>query len=559
MADEENQWYILIGQERQGPMSTHDVRYLLTRRRIDGGTLVWKEGMDSWIRLREIEEFHPRKKKAEEPEAAPEEKEEKAPPPPSAPSPTTRLLQRVIPALLTLGLVGGAVYVYVTGDPGEEETAPAAASRVKRENRSPQQLVEALKQGERGAKQQLVRSGGRAVPALIQALAEKGSPLNPKEVGTILIEIGPSSASAIGDALENLKLSKAARIILVEVLGEFGGLTSVPALIIALGHPDPDVQERAIDAIAKLDPAFGPALARNLNSPVRELSKQQKQNLATALGRHGSPAAIPGIQQASRAERDAEVIASLARAVEQITRNPRTSDPVPPVAAAARPEKSNNGGGSAQAPPQKISVHVSASATATATAESPDDEDDADEPAPDKSAEEQAEALAEEGRKLREAGREEEALEKYRQAYALVPLRAYLLIIIALEDEGAPADSTSGEPPADLPEIEAPRQIALSEIYEEMDTPEPDLSEFSGGLGTWSGVIESREPVSRDGRRDLFVVRGSGGQDFVAAVRRREVTDADIGATRAWKGTLQGFRIVPDGSDNRMLPVLLVD
>ena len=35
----------MIGQERQGPMSTDDVRFLLTRKNIDGGTLIWSEGV----------------------------------------------------------------------------------------------------------------------------------------------------------------------------------------------------------------------------------------------------------------------------------------------------------------------------------------------------------------------------------------------------------------------------------------------------------------------------------------------------------------------------------
>jgi hypothetical protein len=65
MAEElaEEQWYLLIGQERQGPISVHDVRYLVSRKTIDGGTLVWREGLDSLVRLREVEEFHPRKRR----------------------------------------------------------------------------------------------------------------------------------------------------------------------------------------------------------------------------------------------------------------------------------------------------------------------------------------------------------------------------------------------------------------------------------------------------------------------------------------------------------------
>ena len=227
----ENQWYILIGQERQGPMSATDVRYLLTRRSIDAGTLVWREGMDSWERLREIDEFKP-KGKSKEPEQ--EREPEPTPPPPSAEP--SRILQRIIPALLTLGLIGGAVYVFVTDDTPDRES-PRAASNVKRKRtqRSPQELIDQLKRGERGSKTDVIRAGSRAVPALIQALLDKGSPINPNDIRAILIEIGPSSSEAIGEALEGLDLPNAAQIILVEVLGEFGGLTSVPALIVALG------------------------------------------------------------------------------------------------------------------------------------------------------------------------------------------------------------------------------------------------------------------------------------------------------------------------------------
>jgi HEAT repeat protein len=559
MAD--NEWFILIGQERQGPMSVHDVRYLLTRRTIDGGTLVWKEGMDSWVRLREIDEFQPKKKG--EPEEAQAESEEAAPPAPTETTDRSRLLQRLIPALLTLGLVGGAAYVFITDEPPVSEKRASTSSPVKRRTRSPQDLVDGLKRGERGSKTELIRAGNRAVPALIQALIEKGSPLDPRNVRAILIEIGPSSSSAIGDALEGLDLSKAAAIILVEVLGEFGGLTSVPALIIALGNPDIEVQERAIVAIGKLNPDFGPALARHLTSPVEELSKQQRVNLAKALGEHRSPASIPNMQKAQQSERDAEVIAALAKAVEQISRNPRTSEPVPTVVIQnqkdSRPPPDRD-----TEPAKNISVHVSASATATATAESEDKEEEPETSEPEASDEsdnaEQAERLAEEGRKLQEQGKEDEALEKYRQAYALNPIRAYLIIILALEgtpdSTASPADSTAPPP---LPEIDVPREISLSEIYDELDQPEPDLGSYSGSLGSWSGTIDNDTPFSRDGRRDLYVVKGPTGQDFIAAIRRRELASEDVGTDQTWRGTLQGFRVTDVDGESRMLPVLLVE
>jgi HEAT repeat protein len=387
---------------------------------------------------------------------------------------------------------------------------------------------------------------------------EKGSPIRPGDVRAILIEIGPSSASAIGDALEGIDLSKVAFIILVEVLGEFGGLTSVPALIVALGNPDPDVQAKAIEAIGKLDPAIGPALARHLTRPVEQLSKRQKKNLAEALGKHGSPESIPIMQQAQRSERDAETIAALATAIEQISRNPRTDTPAQaPIARASSQQASNRD----TRPTENVSIHVSATATATATATVESTEDAKEAPTgedADKKVQ-RAKDLAEEGRKLREEGKDDEALEKYRQAYALHSIRFYLLIIFELEGDplARASEDTSSTP--DHPEIEAPKKVLLSEIYSELDRAEPDLGPYSGSFGLWSGTADEGDPISRDGRQDLYIVRGESGQDFIAAVGRNKLRADDLGSSRTWRGALQGFRIIKDGEETRMLPVLLVD
>jgi len=566
----ENQWYILIGQERQGPMSVHDVRYLLTRRNIDGGTLVWQAGMESWVRLREIEAFQPQKKK--EPESAEAEKpkasESEKKPPPVEQSATVKRLLKLIPMALTFALVGGALYVFLSDDTLDSPVAEKARTRAKRKPRTPEDLVQRLKRGDSSARDRLVQGGSRSVPALIQALLEKGSPLHPTEVRAILIEIGPSSASAIGDALEGIDLSKVAQIILVEVLGQFGGLTSVPSLIVALGNPDAEVQKHAIEAISKLDPAVGPALARHLTSPIQELSKVQKKNLADALGQHGSPESVPILQQAQRAERDAEVISALAKAVEQISRNPRTDAPTPIIQVTLAPQSNQERRESP--PPQNISVSVSATATATATAESPDkepteeeeeeEEDDDEEAPPNDEDVQRAEELAEGGDRLREEDKDEEALAKYKEAYALHPVRIYLLVILSMEglDEFAASAKADSIVPPPLPEIEAPEEVTLADIYAEMDRPEPDLSTFSGDLGAWVGTPDAEADVTRDGNLDLYLIRGTAGQDFVAAVRRRELT-VNRTTKKTWRGTLQGFRIILDGKDSRMLPVLNID
>jgi len=370
---------------------------------------------------------------------------------------------------------------------------------------------------------------------LIQALLEKGLPISPKSVGAILIEIGPSGASMIGNALEGLDLSKAIQIILIEVLGEFGGLTSVPALIIALGSADIDVQANAIEAISELDPAVGPALARHLTSPVENLSKQQKKNLAEALGKHGSPESIPIIQQAQRTEQDAEIISALSKAVEQISQNPRAGSPVVVVQAPSSAESSPRESNRDTEPAQNVSIHVSATATATATVESDEDKKETKPEEPKEDPAERAKELAEEGRELMDQNRDDEALEKYKQAYALHPIRAYLLIILAFggePDSALAAVSDSLATPSPLPEIEVPKELFLSEIYSELEQEEPDVSSFSGALGTRSGTANSSDPVIRDGAQDLYIVRGESGQDFVAAVGRGELTAENLGSTQ---------------------------
>ena len=142
------------------------------------------------------------------------------------------------------------------------------------------------------------------------------------------------------------------------------------------------------------------------------------------------------MEQAQKTERDADVIRALAKAVEQISRNPRTTDPVPSVNVNITDNREP--ASDDRNAPQNVSISVSATATATATAENGEDEDPAPASPPQPEPEDkvqQAQDLAEEGRKLREQGQFEEALDKYKEAYALHPIRAYLIIILALENK----------------------------------------------------------------------------------------------------------------------------
>ncbi len=331
MPEEEQPWFIMIGGERQGPLSADDIRYLLGRKRIDGGTLVWCEGMETWGRLREIEAFRPKPRPQEtadetsEAEPAPQPEPSTEQPPEDGSSRLTGpFAQRIAAILAVLGFIAGGLYIFLSEPPRARRATPANQRAQTQTDR-----IARLRAGDPSAERALLREGSKAVPGLIQALSDKGTRIGlpPEKVKGLLIEIGPSAAVIIGDALEGLEgidLSRASKIILIEVLGEFGGLQSVPSLIIALGDPDPVIQEEAKDAISRIDPALGPALARHLTQPSRNLSKQQKKNLAEALGQQGSSQAIPLLHQAAQREPNPEVKHALAEAIQQINANPAT-------------------------------------------------------------------------------------------------------------------------------------------------------------------------------------------------------------------------------------------
>src|SRR4051794_37317115 len=42
-------WYYAIGQQRQGPVTAAEMKMLIASGQVSGGTLVWAEGMPTWI------------------------------------------------------------------------------------------------------------------------------------------------------------------------------------------------------------------------------------------------------------------------------------------------------------------------------------------------------------------------------------------------------------------------------------------------------------------------------------------------------------------------------
>ena len=136
MPEEELPWFIIIGQDRQGPLTPDDVRYLLNRKRIDGGTLIWQEGMETWTRLREIEAFQPKPRVQEEPEAETAEPQPAPEPAPQEeePRPPSFLsdphVQRIAGILAVLGFIGGGLYIFLSEPARPRRSSPTTRNHV---------------------------------------------------------------------------------------------------------------------------------------------------------------------------------------------------------------------------------------------------------------------------------------------------------------------------------------------------------------------------------------------------------------------------------------------
>lgn len=52
-----DQWFYARDGERQGPVSAETVRHLLQAKAIDGDSLIWSEGMQDWLPLRDVDGF----------------------------------------------------------------------------------------------------------------------------------------------------------------------------------------------------------------------------------------------------------------------------------------------------------------------------------------------------------------------------------------------------------------------------------------------------------------------------------------------------------------------
>jgi HEAT repeat protein len=131
-----------------------------------------------------------------------------------------------------------------------------------------------------------------AVPALLETLRQTrpgpfggGSPN--KVVVSALREIGPAGLPVLIDALsdDNMRL----RLVIVDLLGEFGDTEAVPALVGALHDPESRVRWRAADALGKMGShAAVPELLRMLSDSDNDV----RISAAWALGQIGHPSAL---------------------------------------------------------------------------------------------------------------------------------------------------------------------------------------------------------------------------------------------------------------------------
>ena len=48
-------WYVLLNDEQFGPMHADELKSMLEQGLVNGGSLIWREGMDDWITIQESE------------------------------------------------------------------------------------------------------------------------------------------------------------------------------------------------------------------------------------------------------------------------------------------------------------------------------------------------------------------------------------------------------------------------------------------------------------------------------------------------------------------------
>ena len=201
--------------------------------------------------------------------------------------------------LAGLGLAAGGVYWGFYQPPEEDSQPPPDQVRV-------QDLVQELSAGESPrAEQALIQTGSKAVAPLLKALPVEPSSPTGERIRHVLVAIGPSAVNPLSVYFQ--QQLPAGRILIIQVLGDIGGLRVVPALIQMLNDPNLAVQNQAVLALGKLDDSAVPVLVNHLTSPIHNPTPQTRKNLARALGQHADPKTKPALRQQHAREKDPEV------------------------------------------------------------------------------------------------------------------------------------------------------------------------------------------------------------------------------------------------------------
>ena len=563
MPDESPRWYLRFGEDKEGPLTTDDIWFLLARKRVDGSTFAWHRGMESWTRIRDLDEFQPKPSKAAAKSASATPNSASAAATQTAEAASTaasrRFGRKLLALILALALLSGGIYWGALRGDDDDAGAEPAAKKASR-------LVEKLIGKENPkAESALVQMGGPAVPVLLQVLAPDAPEVPPERIRRVLLAMGPAAIGPMATTLRGGEAPAGLRIFIIQVLGDIGESPVVPVLIAALNDPEGPVQSEAVKALGGLGQQIGPALLNRLTSPIHDAGPQARRNLAKALEPHAKPAMTPGLQQAAAIERDPEVRKKLNQILEAVSggradasrpsapqpagpsSNPSAPPPAAPAAAQQMPA-------AAPPPPSPINVNVQASAEAKASTPGPPESD------PDPADPTAAQAHADSAGKHLEKGDKEKALDEYKKAYALNAIPAYYLIILELESEAAEAPKGAPAPPHEV--IPEPVSVTLEELHTALTDHNSDIGKYNDAVGIWRGRLPHLSPLAQERGREQYLVRGEAeGLDFVASLpagmSRSKGLQPD--SSRVWKGRLEGFKVVRQNSGSQVLPVLLVD
>jgi HEAT repeat protein len=174
-------------------------------------------------------------------------------------------------------------------------------------------LVAVLTVGNRGrVETALVRMGPEAVPALVSALGQD----NRAEAARVLGLIGPrasAAAPALVSLLQDRKSFPAARAEAAEALGAIGPTDSdvLDALSAALRDEDATVRQRAAEALGRIGPAARPAVPA-LVAALKDKSDPVIVAACRALGRVGDGGAAAGLLAVVESDRGPALDAALA-------------------------------------------------------------------------------------------------------------------------------------------------------------------------------------------------------------------------------------------------------